>query len=309
MCATKKQTTSSSVSSWPRALFSWLLGPGRMLFFAVVLLCIFGGGAYLAWRKMSPRILASPEFCIGPGQIAITPLPTWIHRKPGEFQAEVFRALSLEKPLSLMDDDLVDRIKTAFSRHPWIAKVNRIEKRHPAGVAVDVVYRQPVCLVEVPGGVLAVDVEGFILPSEDFTPVEPTRYPLLTGVDRSPAGSVGSRWSDAKVVGGAEIAALLGPVWEMMKLKSIAAIPADPKATVTGSDLGRRSMEPFFVLSTRSGTQILWGYAPGATSILGELSAAEKLARLQRYFADHDTLDDAHGKPQQLDVRTMGVAR
>jgi hypothetical protein len=93
----------------------------------------------------------------------------------------------------------------------------------------------------------------------------------------------------------------------MMKLKSIAALPADPAGGVPSSELSRRSMEPFFVLLTQSGTRILWGYAPEATNILGELGPAEKVARLQRYFATHDTLDGLQGQPQDLDVRKLGI--
>ena len=110
-------------------------------------------------------------------------------------------------------------------------------------------------------------------------------------------------------MGGAEIATALGPLWETMRLKRIEPLDADPAAGAGGaggSDFGRRSNEPFFALSTRNGTRVLWGYAPGA-NVLGELPAAEKVARLRRYLADHDTLDGPQGQRQELDVRTLGA--
>ena len=34
----------------------------------------------------------------------------------------------LDGRLSIMDDDLVERIADAFARHPWVAKVERVER-------------------------------------------------------------------------------------------------------------------------------------------------------------------------------------
>jgi hypothetical protein len=183
-----------------------------------------------------------------------------------------------------------------------VATVLRVNKQN---LKVELVYRRPVCMVEVPGGLLPVDSEGILLPPGDFSPSEAAGYLRLTGVDRGPTVAPGSRWPDAKVLGGAEIAAVVGPAWGAMRLQRIVPLAADPAAAaVVGGDSGRRSAEPFFALLTRGGTRILWGYAPGANA-MGELPAAEKLARLQRYLADHDTLEGRQGQPQEFDVRTM----
>jgi hypothetical protein len=306
MSLTKNKKSRSTTSSWPVRIFSRLLGPGRTATIAAVMIAIFFGGALVAWLKLSPKILASGEYRVGAEQIAITPLPSWLHRKPGEFQAEVFRDLSLDRPLSIVDEDLVERVKTAFMRNPWVSKVNRVEKRHPAAVIVELEWRRPVCMVEVPRGVLAVDIDGYILPSKDFTPLETKNYPPLAGMDHIPEIPEGSRWVDSKVLGGAEIAAALGPVWKTMKLERIVPLAADPAVANPVNDTGRRLTEPFFILLTPKGRRILWGYAPGA-NIVGELSSAEKVARLQRYFAAKDTLDDPLEKNQDLDIRKLGV--
>jgi hypothetical protein len=283
-----------------------------MSLLGIALLAGVIGGPYLAWRKLKPRILSSPEYRVGREQVEITPAPAWIHT---DIRKQVFDDPSLAGPLSLMDDKLTEQIAGAFSAHPWVAKVTRVTKRHPSStnptaVKVELVYRQPVCMVEVPGGVLAVDAEGVLLPSEDFTSIEATRYPRLLGAEPRPAGPPGQRWADAKVVGGAEIAAALGPVWETMRLQRIVPLAA---STAGVSDRGenqsdRRAREPIFALFTRAGTRILWGYAPGA-NMLGEVSAAEKIARLRRYLAAHDTFDGPQGQPQQLDVRTLPLTQ
>jgi hypothetical protein len=307
MSAAKKQTASAS-PAWLGNLFSWLLGAGRPVLILLVLIGAFSGGTYLAWRKLKTRILGAPEYRVGPEQVELTPpLPDWIHC---DIRAEVFCDPSLDGTLLLVDDDLTERISKAFRQHPWVASVGPVTKQYPASsgptsVKVPLVYRKPACMVEVPGGLVAVDAEGVLLPSEEnFTPQEATHYPRVVGVDRKPSLPAGRRWGDARVVGGAEIAAALGTAWEPMRLDRIETLPVDPAQNAAG-DSGRRAMEPIFVLFTRGKTQIYWGYAPGA-NMLGEISAAEKVARLQQYLADHDTLDGPQG---QLDVRKLREAK
>jgi hypothetical protein len=260
---------------------------------AVVVLC--GGGAYVGWVVLGPRILGSPEYHVGRDQIEITPTPEWIH---GDVLGEVYRDAELDGRLSIADDNLVERVARAFARHPWVAKVVQVRKRYPAAVTVDLAYRRPVCMVEVPGGLVPVDVEAVLLPPQDFSPVEATHYPRLAGIEQKPTARPGERWADAKVLGGAEIAAAVLPDWDPLGLLRIEPLPADP---------GRPSAEPLFALFTRGGSRIVWGYAPGA-NVPGELSAPEKVARLKRYLADHDTLDAPDGKPHELDVRTLRAA-
>ena len=83
--------------------------------------------------------------------------------------------------------------------------------------------------------------------------------------------------------------------------------PSVANAAASPEGVAGRPAEPLFTLVTRAGTRIAWGYAPGANA-MGELSAAEKVARLQRYFEKYDMLDGLGGKAQELDVRDMPPA-
>ena len=83
-----------------------------------------------------------------------------------------------------------------------------------------------------------------------------------------------------------------------MKLSRILAVKSP------GGVLGRPG-EPTFVLETRSGTRIVWGYAPGALNTPGEMPAADKVARLRHYLDTYDTFDSPQGQRQVLDLRTM----
>ncbi len=273
-----RKRDSSSVSVWGGGLFSWLLGPGRPALILVLLVGLFGVGAWRLWLKFKPWILSSPEYRVGPEQVEITPpLPPWIHCRLEEFRGQVFHNSALERPLNSTDEDLTERIAKAFTQHPWVAKVVGVSKHPQALVQVELVYRQPVCMVEVPGGLLPVDADGVLLPSDGFSPIEAHRYPRLVGVGRKPLAQPGSRWTDAAVIGGAEIAAAMRPIWETMNFQEIVA--SAPQGNANSS-----SREPTFTLVTQRHTQIFWGYAPVA-NVLGEAPAAEKVERLKQFWA------------------------
>lgn len=277
-------------------LISFLRGPARPFVLVGLLAAGLLGGWYAAWLQVRGPVLSSDQYVVGPQDVRITPLPEWIHR---DIRFEVFRNASLDRPLSIMDEDLTERIANAFSLHAWVAKVVRVSKQHPAQVNVELIYRRPVCMVEVQGNLLPVDVYGVLLPNgpDDFSAVEKSRYPRLIGIDGVPVGMTGECWGDARVVGGAEIAAALGDVWKELDLWKI--IPSDPAASGAAG-------EHTYRLLTRGGTQILWGRAPGADAP-GELPAAEKVARLRTYAAEHGTLEGG-GPAKELDIYSLRVS-
>ncbi len=268
----------------------------------VLLVGIFIACAYVAWRRISPRVLASLEYVLGPQKLEITPLPPWIHT---DISGEIYRDLSRNGPPSIMDEDLVERVHAAFLRHPWVAKVGQVSKQNPPPkVKVELIYRRPVCMVEVAAGLLPVDAEAALLPTADFTPPEAAKYPRLIGVDRGPLGGAGARWGDSRVAGGAEIASALLPLWEKLELQHIAPIlPAEtrsentPAATANSARWGEYS----FVIISRKGMRILWGPSP-ATKAPGELSPEQKVKKLEQFVAEHGALDYPQG-PRELDLR------
>ncbi len=204
-------------------------------------------------------------------------------------------AASLDRPLSITDDDLAERIANAFKLHPWIAEVCQVRKYHPARIKVDLVYYRPVLMVQVPGGLLPVDISGVLLPSTDFSPLEAGRYPRLVGIDTVPVGPPGERWGDVRVVGAAAIAASFGTAWQRLGLERIV-----PAAMVS---VGRQREETYDLFTT-SGTRVVWGRAP-TTDMPGEVPAEEKVARLVKYAAERGSLDATDGRPQELDVRGL----
>jgi hypothetical protein len=304
MSAAKKNSSSTARSNLLQQIPAWFSGAIGTLILCIVLVGIFIACSYAAWQKISPRVLASPEYFVGPRQFEITPPPPWIHRT--DLPTEIYRELSRRGPLSLMDEDLAERVAAAFLQQPWVYKVRHVQK-FPGKVKVDLIYRQPVCMVVIPGNVMPtpVDVEGTLLPKNDFTPVEAAKYPRLLGVERGPMNPerFGARWADARVAGGAEIAAALLPLWEKLKLQRI--MPVSPPETATGTTLppgtARRAVDYNFYIITQGGMQILWGHSPAA-NIPGESTPQQKVEKLNQFFAEHGAMDYPQG-PRELDLR------
>lgn len=267
---------------------------GRSRGWLLALLIIAGAFAaawYGAWQYVRGRVLSSEEFWVTYDKVDITPLPEWIH---SDIRAQVFRDASLDRPLSIADDDLVERVRGAFALHPWVAKVERVQKFHPARVQVEVVYRRPVCMVEVGDEPIPVDADGVALPREDFSPQEASRYPHLAGVESAPLGIAGTRWSDDRVLGGAEIAAALTEAWEKMGLSRIIVQKPPGSATSGRGFVVGLHDTPSFDLLTRNGTTIHWGRGPSGDAP-GEIPVKEKVARLEQYLAEHGNLDSQPG--------------
>ncbi len=305
MGGTKRKRSSTARPLWLRRTISLLRGPAGPFVWAALLVVLLLAGWYLVWLRVGDRVLSSSDYMVGPQQVEITPPPEWIH---ADIRSDVFRTASLDGPLSVMDDQLTERVHRAFSLNPWVAKVVRVTKHPPARVKVELIYRRPACMVAAPGDLLPVDARSVLLPvdaqgvllpygNDDFSAVEKSRYPLLVGVNTAPVGTVGECWGDARVVGGAEIAAALGEVWDQLNLQQI--VPSAPLATGVAE-------EPTYTLVTRRGTRILWGRAPG-TKVPGEMPAADKVARLKKYVGEHGSLEGAGG-PQELDVYRLRVS-
>jgi len=298
MAAAKKGSSPQKQPPIPPALaksLRWLVGPGRPLGLIVLIAAVFGGGWYLIWRTVGRDVLSSEAYRLTPDAVEITPLPEWIHKLDKDICREVFRDASLDRPLSILDDGLVEKIRSAFALNPWVAKVNSVRKYPPARVKVDLVYRRPVCVVEIGTQRHPVDVEGVLLPNDEFSATEAARYPRLVGVEAAPGTPVGTRWNDPRVAGAAEIADALGSAWEKLGLELI--VPLQPART-------DRTQDCQYELVTRGGRRIRWGRAPSST-FLGESSAAEKVGKLQKYAAEHGTLEGIKGV-QQLDLTQPG---
>lgn len=230
------------------------------------------------WWLVKDRVQGGDAYIVTPEQFVVTEPPAWIRT---DVKRQVLQNASLNGGVSLLDESLVRRTAEAFPMHPWVEKVIRVQKMHPARVVVDLVYRQPVAMVVVPGGLYAVDVYGVLLPSEDFTADDAARYPRIDGISHPPLDQVGDAWGDPTVEAAARLAALLRAEWSHWQLARIV-----PAATSTAAG------EPQFEVVTRAGNRIVWGAAPSLEVLAGG-NPEVRLERLAQIAKEQGSLDAA----------------
>ena len=256
-------------------LFKLLTAGGLRTMLVVICLLAVVGGSYAAWRNVRTHVMATPEYWLTAKDIQITETPKWIRV---DIKADVAHDAGLTGRLTILNDNFAQRIHQAFSLHPWVAEVSRVTKSYPATVRVDLVYREPVAMVELPsGGLLPIDAAGIHLPIGDFATVEIPRYPRIAGLETTPlTDTPGTEWGDVRVERAAKIAAVLKPVWPQLNITQIVPAGADAQneANLAGTTL--------FELIGRDGTRILWGSPPGE-EMVGEVSAEVKKQSLLDY--------------------------
>jgi len=248
--------------------------PGRLAAFlnehragvgALIVAVAAVGMGWAAWSRLGDRVRGAADLVLHPESITVEGVAPWVR---ADLKSEALRDASLDAGIPLDDPELVRRLARAFAMHPWVREVVSVTATHPAAADVVVRCREPVAMVAVPGGLLAVDAEAVVLPSDDFTAETAAEYPRITGVPSGPQGAVGFPWGDPLVEEGSAVAAAVGPDW-----KSLGLIGCRPA--------GRGSPTPraWELFDDKSRT-ILFGAAPGHEAT-GEPTAATKIARLR----------------------------
>ncbi|MFM7208133.1 MAG: cell division protein FtsQ/DivIB [Planctomycetaceae bacterium] len=218
---------------------------------------------WAAWTRLGDRARATPDLVLHPDGIAVDGVAPWVR---ADVKGEALRDASLDGGVPLDDPELVRRLARAFAMHPWVREVVSVRMRHPAAADVTLRCREPVAMVAVPGGMLAIDAEGVVLPSDDFTAEAAAAYPRVTGVSSSPQGAVGFPWGDPAVDEAAAVAAAVGPDWKDLGLSGCRPAAVD----------GRRVWE----LTDGAERIVRFGSAPGREQP-GEPTAAAKIVRLR----------------------------
>ncbi len=260
------------------------------LFFLIGL----GFGAHILWQRGHPLVARHPQYQLTADGIRITPPPRWIR---SDIKAQVLRDTGLVGTASLLDDwsVLSRRVKEAFEFHPWVESVERISRRLPATLEVELKYRRPIAAVESADSegmmFLPIDQHAVRLPEADLTDAERRYLPRISGVAGRPL--VGDVWTDPRVVGGAKLIAVLADVWQQLRLVEITA--------ALRSSQTETPMYTFEIITT-GGTRIVWGAAPGQEVPASESMFDQKRQRLLDYAAQHGHLESIDG-PAVIDVR------
>jgi hypothetical protein len=112
-----------------------------------------------------------------------------------DFLDEVEYYGTLPRRLHLLDEGLPARLAEGFAKHPWVAKVEKVEVLPPSEVRVQLAYRVPALVVKSEAGTRVVDGGGVLLPRS--APCE--GLPVFDGKASRPAGPAGTRWGDPAV--------------------------------------------------------------------------------------------------------------
>jgi hypothetical protein len=119
-----------------------------------------------------------------------------------EFLGEVQYLASLPNQLSLIGNDLAERLQGAFARHPWVEQVEKITLSRQR-IEVRMRYRKPVLAILWDGKMRVVDRAGILLPATAVT----EGLPVYPRAPAPPAGPAGTPWGDPDVVAAARAAA------------------------------------------------------------------------------------------------------
>ncbi len=238
-----------------------------------------------------PNLAARSEYRLATKHIRIVPTP---ERPVPENLLEQVRELGkLPRELSILDETLATKLAAAFSRHPWVARVVKVRKSHPANITVELEYRQPVGMVQVKGGRFPIDAAGVVLPPGDFTAADLKRFPTIQGPTPPASLHPGVAWNEPSLQAAARLAQLLAPTWSKLRLESIIA----PSRLDSKSDASKITLK----LQASGGSQIIWGRAPG-TEHPGELTTTQKIGRLEKYLTEFGGFDRPNG-PYEVDIR------
>ncbi|MCA9102659.1 MAG: hypothetical protein R3C10_17710 [Pirellulales bacterium] len=254
----------------------WLRPYAKRLAVVATIAVVLALPPYLLWQQIGSRVLSDRSYLVYDEDIHITPPPRWIH---SDIRELALRDASIDPPMPLLDDQLVEDIAGAFAASPWVKAVRSVQKHHPARIDVELEYRRPVCVVAQSTGnsrqlvPRPVDVEGTLLPAQEFSLVDLRRYPRVDGIATTPVGPPGTHWGDPAVAAAARIADALADLWEPLGLKRIGPMSRQS---------GNPSLAGSFEIHADDGTRIIWGRAPGEADSR-EPPTADKVARLRRW--------------------------
>jgi hypothetical protein len=224
-------------------------------------------------------------------EITINKPPHWV---PHNLVEQVVVRAKLPPTVSVLEEDLTERVARAFAAHPWVEQVIQVRKTSfPARIEARLRYREPVALVEKRTGFYPVSGEGILLPPEDFSLAETAGYLKILGVRSSPFQQVGEQWNDPLVLAASRLATILKHDWKPLNLKAV-QVPVR-----ASDDIELDSV--VLTLVSRGGSRIVWGAAPGV-SVPDELDSERKLEQLRQYFTDFGSFERPSG-PYEIDIR------
>ena len=267
----------------------------RQIFCTIFVVAFFAGIWFGLWSAWKNELLRSEQYRLDPARFHLPPPLPWI---PETLVHEVLLAANFEADESVLDTKLPEKLAAAFKANPWVLKVRKVQIQYPAEIFVELEYRSPVCLVELPNGdgFYPVDSQGVLLPTDYFTQGTPKEiaekmdaFVHVTDAPSNPIGSFGDAWGHPAVEKAAKIAALLGKdaeLWGIVAIRILTEKKAEEFA------LSWNTQPPQFQLLAANGHAFDWGTFDFSSEIpqLPSLEEDAKKEKLRYLIQQHGTL-------------------
>jgi hypothetical protein len=180
--------------------------------FARAGLAALGAAALLGALIYGGRLMRDTLRSAGRYQFAFNqiecPTPAGVSREV--FLGEVRYYGEFPESVSLLDDNLRERLAEAFRQHVWVERVDGVDIYPDRRIQVRLTFREPVLAVAYGDrglDVRAVDRVGTVLPRTN----EVLLLPILRGQTEPPQNGIGRPWGNPRVENTARIAESLKP--------------------------------------------------------------------------------------------------
>jgi hypothetical protein len=181
---------------------------------------------------------------------------------------------------------LLESLRAACLKHPWVKDVERLETLAPGRLQLTLRYREPIASLQIGKERYLLDDAGVRLPWVDGS--VSSGVVEIQGVERPPLGRPGEAWGSSLVVAAARLARLIAQDRTALGLVAI--------------EIDDASIQPEVRLRSAGGTRIIWQRWPA--DLGASVSEDEKLRRLHSYVEHEGSLDKPAG-PYVIDVRPL----
>src|SRR5688572_20140416 len=247
---------------------------------------------------MLPRVAPRSEereraFLVDPAHLELASAPAWFD---GPIEENLRAALAALAPAPLRDDDDVSELLNSLAgASGWIRSLDRVEKRYPNRLEIEVTLRRPVALLETEDELVLVDAEGVVVApaAEAGRFLERHELPLVHGprplADGTPGTIVRDRWLEEGLRVALELAPHRGTLADRMLHLDVIDVSAQASPSRSESQHGGALTE--VELWTREGIAIEWGRSSTHPQFGAlELPPDAKVRALLRVAAKHPEL-------------------
>lgn len=251
--------------------------------------------AVWCWERYQDKIVDPESTILTAQRIEINEQPAWAKTNLKEAILS-----STEQPKSLLDPSLIPDAVATCQTIGWIEKIQEMKKTRD-GLKVDLIYREPIAIVELDSKTVAgwkhnkklvpVDRTGVIMPeSLALQGAQPSIFISHSNETQQQALQhlrhihQWTQWPDSRVTEAAAISEVLIRDWQTTGLSRIISYRQFKNAD------DRTIPYELWTNEGENAATVIWGNAPG-TELQNEATSTQKLVALLGYIQQHGPLN------------------